>query len=74
MLSSTGKYRAAIRLVLHFGFADQRRLKIVDAGGVGALANMLEAASDDDTRREAAKALATLSACGKGTTLFSVVC
>lgn len=55
------------------GFADQRRLKIVDAGGVGALVNMLEAASDDNTRREAAKALATLSACGMRTTLFSVV-
>ncbi|CAM6121825.1 unnamed protein product [Calypogeia fissa] len=42
---------------------DERRLKIVDAGGVGALVDMLQTASDDDTRREAAKALATLSEC-----------
>ncbi|CAM6085879.1 unnamed protein product [Calypogeia fissa] len=40
---------------------DERRLRIVDAGGVGALVDMLQTASDDDTHREAAKALATLS-------------
>jgi hypothetical protein len=47
--------------------ADERRMKIVDAGGVGELVNMLHSASDDDTRREAAKALATISQCGKKT-------
>jgi hypothetical protein len=44
--------------------ADTKRKKIVDAGGVAALLGMLETAFDDDTRREAVKALASLSPYG----------
>ncbi|CAK9191534.1 unnamed protein product [Sphagnum troendelagicum] len=43
---------------------DTKRKKIVDAGGVAALLGMLETAFDDDTRREAVKALASLSPYG----------
>ncbi len=44
--------------------ADTKRKKIVDAGGITALLGMLETAFDDDTRREAVKALASLSPYG----------
>jgi len=37
----------------------------LEAGGVVALMNMLKAAGDDDTRREAVKALAMLAPYGK---------
>jgi hypothetical protein len=40
--------------------ADTRRKKIVDAGGIAAPLGMLETASDDDTRNEIVKALASL--------------
>lgn len=40
---------------------DEKRKRIVDAGGVKALMGMLETASDDDTRREALTTLATLA-------------
>ncbi|XP_057852382.1 uncharacterized protein LOC131062698 isoform X2 [Cryptomeria japonica] len=40
---------------------DERRRKIVEMGGVTQLINMLETAPDDRTRREAMKALASLS-------------
>jgi len=44
--------------------ADEKRKRIVDAGGVKALVGMLETASDDDTRREALKTLAILARYG----------
>jgi hypothetical protein len=44
--------------------ADTKRKKIVDAGGITALLGMLETAFDDDTRREAVKALGSLSPYG----------
>jgi hypothetical protein len=47
----------------HMG-ADTKRKKIVDAGGIAALLGMLETAFDDDTRREAVKALTSLSPYG----------
>jgi hypothetical protein len=40
--------------------ADTRRKKIVDAGGIAAPLGMLETASDDNTRHETVKALASL--------------
>lgn len=40
---------------------DDKRKRIVDAGGVKALLSMLETAADDDTRREAVTALAMLA-------------
>lgn len=52
------------RVLLYSRTADGRRLRIVNAGGVTGLANMLESASDDDTRREAVKALDTISQIG----------
>lgn len=45
-------------------FADDKRKRIVDAGGVKALMGMLETAGDDDTRREAVTTLAMLSPYG----------
>ncbi|KAG6543206.1 hypothetical protein Mapa_015456 [Marchantia paleacea] len=54
------KRSGASRLTL-IATDDDRRLRIVNAGGVTGLVNMLESASDDDTRREAVKALATIS-------------
>ncbi|KAG0592483.1 hypothetical protein M758_1G249500 [Ceratodon purpureus] len=40
---------------------DEKRKRIMDAGGVKALMGMLETAADDDTRREAVATLAMLS-------------
>ncbi|KAM7506730.1 hypothetical protein LguiA_017183 [Lonicera macranthoides] len=44
-----------------FAVDDERRMKIVEMGGAQELVNMLEAAKDDSTRKEALKALAALS-------------
>ncbi|XP_057979425.1 uncharacterized protein LOC131165542 isoform X2 [Malania oleifera] len=44
-----------------FPYMDERRMKIVEMGGAQELINMLEAAKDDRTRKEALKALAALS-------------
>ncbi|KAL3679443.1 hypothetical protein R1sor_022399 [Riccia sorocarpa] len=54
------KRSGASRLTL-IATDDERRLRIVNAGGVAALVRMLESATDDETRREAVKALATIS-------------
>lgn len=45
--------------------ADERRMKIVEIGGAQELVNMLGAAKDDRTRKEALKALAALSHSGQ---------
>lgn len=42
------------------GMAADTRKKIVDAGGIAAPLGMLETASDDNTRNETVKALASL--------------
>lgn len=44
-----------------FAIDDERRMKIVEMGGAQELINMLGAAKDDRTRKEALKALAALS-------------
>ncbi|XP_060675281.1 uncharacterized protein LOC107413971 isoform X4 [Ziziphus jujuba] len=44
-----------------FPYLDERRMKIVEMGGARELLNMLEAAKDDRTRKEALKALSALS-------------
>ncbi|KAL2649300.1 hypothetical protein R1flu_017428 [Riccia fluitans] len=54
------KRSGASRLTL-IATDDDRRLRIVNAGGVAGLVNMLESATDDETRREAVKALTTIS-------------
>lgn len=48
-----------------FLYVDQRRMKIVELGGVQELLKMLEAAKDDRTRKEAFKALVALSRSGE---------
>ncbi|KAG8374523.1 hypothetical protein BUALT_Bualt10G0003800 [Buddleja alternifolia] len=47
--------------VARFAIDDERRMKIVELGGAQALVNMLAAAKDDRTRKEALKALAAVS-------------
>ncbi|XP_052186508.1 uncharacterized protein LOC127797553 isoform X2 [Diospyros lotus] len=47
-----------------FAIDDERRMKIVEMGGVEELLNMLVAAKDDRTRKEALKALAALCPSG----------
>ncbi|XP_059666818.1 uncharacterized protein LOC132312458 [Cornus florida] len=54
------KRMGASRLA-RFARDDERRMKIVEIGGAQELLNMLGAAKDDRTRREALKALAALS-------------
>lgn len=54
------KRMGASRLA-RFAIDDERRMKIVDMGGAQELLNMLGAAKDDRTRKEALKALAALS-------------
>ncbi|XP_057979424.1 uncharacterized protein LOC131165542 isoform X1 [Malania oleifera] len=54
------KRMGASRLA-RFAIDDERRMKIVEMGGAQELINMLEAAKDDRTRKEALKALAALS-------------
>ncbi|KAM7494742.1 hypothetical protein LguiB_029351 [Lonicera macranthoides] len=54
------KRMGASRLA-RFAVDDERRMKIVEMGGAQELVNMLEAAKDDSTRKEALKALAALS-------------
>ncbi|KAJ4720165.1 ARM repeat superfamily protein [Melia azedarach] len=54
------KRMGASRLA-RFAIDDERRMKIVEIGGAQELINMLEAAKDDRTRKEALKALAALS-------------
>ncbi|KAL2652824.1 hypothetical protein R1flu_020952 [Riccia fluitans] len=54
------KRSGASRLTL-IATDDDRRLRIVNAGGVAGLVNMLESATDDETCREAVKALAVIS-------------
>nr|XP_009803933.1 PREDICTED: uncharacterized protein LOC104249251 isoform X2 [Nicotiana sylvestris] len=44
-----------------FPYMDERRMKIVEIGGTQHLLNMLEAARDDRTRKEALKALFAIS-------------
>ncbi|XP_043704113.1 uncharacterized protein LOC122654190 [Telopea speciosissima] len=44
-----------------FAIDDERRMKIVEMGGAQELLNMLGTAKDDRTRKEALKALVTLS-------------
>eukprot|EP00268_Persea_americana_P040901 TRINITY_DN40712_c0_g1_i1.p1 TRINITY_DN40712_c0_g1~~TRINITY_DN40712_c0_g1_i1.p1 ORF type:complete len:208 (-),score=49.58 TRINITY_DN40712_c0_g1_i1:378-1001(-) len=47
-----------------FAIDDERRMKIVEMGGVQELLKMLEGATDDRTRKEAFKALVALSHSG----------
>ncbi|KAK2636912.1 hypothetical protein Ddye_031704 [Dipteronia dyeriana] len=54
------KRMGASRLA-RFATDDERRMKIVEIGGAQELLNMLEAARDDRTRKEALKALAAIS-------------
>lgn len=55
-----------VRIKLSFIFQlDGRRMKIVEIGGAQELLNMLQAAKDDRTRKEALKALAALSLSGQ---------
>lgn len=54
------KRMGASRLA-RFAIDDERRMKIVEMGGAQELINMLGAAKDDRTRKEALKALAALS-------------
>uniref|UniRef100_A0A5B7BP48 ARM repeat superfamily protein n=1 Tax=Davidia involucrata TaxID=16924 RepID=A0A5B7BP48_DAVIN len=54
------KRMGASRLA-RFAIDDERRMKIVDIGGAQELLNMLGAAKDDRTRKEALKALVALS-------------
>ncbi|KAF5453732.1 hypothetical protein F2P56_028609 [Juglans regia] len=54
------KRMGASRLA-RFAIDDERRMKIVELGGAQELLNMLGAAKDDRTRKEALKALAVLS-------------
>ncbi|GMP69549.1 hypothetical protein CsSME_00028769 [Camellia sinensis var. sinensis] len=54
------KRMGASRLT-HFAIDDERRMKIVEMGGAEKLLNMLGAAEDDRTRKEALKALVALS-------------
>ncbi|XP_059456331.1 uncharacterized protein LOC132186392 [Corylus avellana] len=54
------KRMGASRLA-RFAIDDERRMKIVEIGGDKELLNMLGAAKDDRTRKEALKALAALS-------------
>ncbi|XP_048322568.2 uncharacterized protein LOC107413971 isoform X5 [Ziziphus jujuba] len=54
------KRMGASRLA-RFAIDDERRMKIVEMGGARELLNMLEAAKDDRTRKEALKALSALS-------------
>lgn len=48
-----------------FLYVDERRMKIVEMGGVQELLKMLEGATDDRTRKEAFKALVALSHSGE---------
>ncbi|KAL4620756.1 uncharacterized protein LOC142638143 [Castanea sativa] len=54
------KRMGASRLA-RFAIDDERRMKIVETGGAQGLLNMLGAAKDDRTRKEALKALTALS-------------
>ncbi|KAM1162560.1 hypothetical protein ACFX13_001617 [Malus domestica] len=54
------KRMGASRLA-QFAVDDERRMKIVEMGGAQELVNMLGAAKDDSTRKEALKALTALS-------------
>ncbi|KAK1572606.1 hypothetical protein Q3G72_035116 [Acer saccharum] len=54
------KRMGASRLA-RFATDEERRMKIVEIGGAQELLNMLEAARDDRTRKEALKALAAIS-------------
>lgn len=54
------KRMGASRLA-RFAIDDERRMKIVEIGGTQHLLNMLEAARDDRTRKEALKALFAIS-------------
>ncbi|KAK4579582.1 hypothetical protein RGQ29_029308 [Quercus rubra] len=54
------KRMGASRLA-RFAIDDERRMKIVETGGAQELVNMLGAAKDDRTRKEALKALTALS-------------
>ncbi|KAM7277506.1 hypothetical protein ACFE04_019372 [Oxalis oulophora] len=54
------KRMGASRLA-RFAIDDDRRMKIIEMGGAQELVNMLAAATDDRTRKEALKALAALS-------------
>ncbi|KAM7504521.1 hypothetical protein LguiB_003425 [Lonicera macranthoides] len=47
--------------IARFAIDDERRMKIVEMGGAQELVNMLGAAKDDRTRKEALKALVALS-------------
>uniref|UniRef100_A0A2N9J7L6 Armadillo repeat-containing domain-containing protein n=1 Tax=Fagus sylvatica TaxID=28930 RepID=A0A2N9J7L6_FAGSY len=57
------KRMGASRLA-RFAIDDERRMKIVEIGGAQELLNMLGAAKDDRTRKEALKALTALSHSG----------
>ncbi|XP_073107811.1 uncharacterized protein [Elaeis guineensis] len=54
------KRMGASRLA-RFAVDDERRMKVVEMGGAQELLNMLEAAQDDKTRKQALKALVALS-------------
>ncbi|GKU99565.1 hypothetical protein SLEP1_g12395 [Rubroshorea leprosula] len=54
------KRMGASRLA-RFAIDDERRMKIVEMGGLQELLNMLAGAKDDRTRKEALKALSALS-------------
>lgn len=54
------KRMGASRLA-RFAIDDEKRMKIVEMGGVQELVNMLRSAKDDRTRKEALKALSALS-------------
>ncbi|KAG1348257.1 hypothetical protein COCNU_06G020860 [Cocos nucifera] len=54
------KRMGASRLA-RFAVDDERRMKVVEMGGAQELLNMLEAAKDDKTRKQALKALVALS-------------
>ncbi|GAA0157093.1 hypothetical protein LIER_14432 [Lithospermum erythrorhizon] len=54
------KRMGASRLA-RFASDDERRMKIVEMGGTQELLNMLEAAKDESTRKEALRALAAIS-------------
>ncbi|GMN41196.1 hypothetical protein TIFTF001_010421 [Ficus carica] len=58
------KRMGASRLA-RFAIDDERRMKIVEMGGVQELLNMLEGAKDDRTRKEALKALSAISCSGQ---------
>ncbi|KAK3229877.1 hypothetical protein Dsin_001758 [Dipteronia sinensis] len=51
----------SVKICSFFSFKYERRMKIVEIGGAQELLNMLEAARDDRTRKEALKALAAIS-------------